>query len=182
MSSSADPNAVPVVKLQPYEQLRLLREQTHVKTITKEIVGRQCIFFYSKNWIFDHSLNSTDKQWDITKQVYFRNVRKHKALAFALPYIVVQLALANTSNFLRAIVTYGDDINKMIGSMDHFIKLEPGIRAWVEQPDFNWQASSIAELSNQILEDNRQFGEIEFYQYHEPFHAKLSGAWEAIQV
>lgn len=182
MSSSSDLNGAPVVKLQPYEQLRLLREQTHVKTISKEIVGRQCIFFYSKNWIFDYSLDSTDKQWDITKQVYFRNVRKHKALAFALPYIVVQLALADTGNYLRAIVTYGEDITKMIGSMDHFIKREPGIRAWVEQPDFNWQASSIAELSNQILEDNNRFGEIQFYQYHEPFHAKLNGAWEVIQV
>jgi len=70
----------------------------------------------------------------------------------------------------------------MIGSMDHFIKLEPGIRDWVEQPDFNWQASSIAQLSNQILEDNTRFNEIEFYQYHEPFHAKLNGTWEAIQV
>ena len=182
MSSSPDLNAEPVVKLQPYEQLRLLREQTHIKTITKEIVGRQCIFFYSKNWIFDYSLDSTDKQWDITKQVYFRNVRKHKALAFALPYIVIQLALADSKNYLRAIVTYGEDITKMVGSMDHFIKREPGIRAWVEQPDFSWQPSSIAELSNQILEDDNRFGDIEFYQYHEPFHAKLNGAWEAIQV
>ena len=52
MSSAADSSAGQP-KLQPYEQLRLLREQTHVKTITKEIVGRQCIFFYSKYWIFD---------------------------------------------------------------------------------------------------------------------------------
>ena len=85
MSSAADSSAGQSVKLQPYEQLRLLREQTHVKTITKEIVGRQCIFFYSKHWIFDYSLDSTDKPWDITKQVYFRNARKHKSLAFALP-------------------------------------------------------------------------------------------------
>ena len=70
----------------------------------------------------------------------------------------------------------------MVGSMYHFIKREPGIRAWVEQPDFNWQPSSIAELSNQILAGSNRFGDIEFYQYHEPFHAKLNGAWEAIQV
>ena len=62
-----------VVKLQPYEQLRLLREQTHIRTITDEIVGQQCIFFYSKDWVFDYSLDSTDKQWDITKQVYLRS-------------------------------------------------------------------------------------------------------------
>jgi hypothetical protein len=182
MSSSNDPRDESAAKLQPFEQLRLLREQTHIKTITKEIVGQQCIFFYSKNWIFDYSLNSTDKQWDITKQVYFRNVRKHKALAFALPYIVIQLALVDSPKFLRAIVTYGGDIAKMIGSMDHFIKREEGIRAWVEQPNFNWQPFSIADLSNQILEENRSFGEIEFYQYHEPFHAKLNGAWELITV
>ncbi|QWD64673.1 hypothetical protein [Polynucleobacter sp. MWH-UH2A] len=169
-------------KLQPYEQLRLLREQTHVRTITDEIVGQQCIFFYSRNWIFDYSLNSTDRQWDITQQVYFRNVRKHKALAFALPYIVIQLAFVGSPQYLRVIVTYGGDITKMIGSMDHFIKREEGIRAWVEQPDFSWQPSNIAELSNRILETDSQFKDIEFYRYHEPFHAKLSGTWEQITV
>jgi hypothetical protein len=182
MSSAADSSAEEPVKLQPYEQLRLLREQTHVKTITKEIVGRQCIFFYSKHWIFDYSLDSTDKPWDITKQVYFRNARKHKTLAFALPYIVIELAFLDSPQFLRAIVTYGEDITKMIGSMDHFIKREEGIRAWVEQPDFNWQPSSIVDLSNQILEENSRFGGIQFYQYHEPFHAKLNGTWEVITV
>jgi len=182
MTSSTDSGAQPEVKLQPFEQLRLLREQTHIKTISKEIVGRQCIFFYSKNWVFDYSLNSTDKQWDITKQVYFRNARKHKALAFALPYIVIQFALVDSPKFLRAIVTYGDEITKMVGSMDHFIKREEGIRAWVEQPNFDWQPSNIAELSNRVLEEDRRFGEMEFYQYHEPFHAKLNGTWELIRV
>ena len=70
----------------------------------------------------------------------------------------------------------------MIGSMDHFIKREEGIRAWVEQPDFNWQPSSIVDLSNQILEEDSRFGGIKFYQYHEPFHARLSGTWEVITV
>lgn len=182
MTTPSDVDSASAVKLQPYEQLRLLREQTHIRTIADEIVGRQCIFFYSKNWVFDFSLNSTDRQWDITQQVYFRNVRKHKSLAFVLPYIVIQLAFPESSNFLRAIVTYGQDITKMIGAMDHFIKREEGIRAWVEQPDFNWQPSSIAALSNQILETESLFGEIEFYRYNEPFHAKLNGAWELISV
>jgi hypothetical protein len=177
-----DLDGASVVKLQPYEQLRLLREQTHIRTIADEIVGQQCIFFYSKNWVFDYSLDTTDKQWDITKQVYFRNARKHKSLAFALPYIVIQLALADPPNYLRAIVTYGQEITKMIGAMDHFIKREEGIKAWVEQPDFNWQPSSIAALSNQILEADNRFGNIEFYRYNEPFHAKLNGAWELITV
>ena len=182
MTSPSELETSSQAKLQPYEQLRLLREQTHIRTITDEIVGRQCIFFYSRNWVFDCSLNSTDRQWDITQQVYFRNVRKHKALAFALPYIVVQLTFANSPGYLRANVTYGGDITKMIGSMDHFIKREEGIRAWVEQPDFSWQPSSIAELSNRILEEDNQFKDIEFYRYHEPFHAKLSGTWEQITV
>ncbi|QWD59702.1 hypothetical protein [Polynucleobacter sp. MWH-UH35A] len=182
MSSSSEIDVAPGSFLQPYEQLRLLREQTHIRTISDEIVGQQCIFFYSRNWVFDLSLNSTDKQWDITQQVYFRNVRKHKALAFVLPYIVIQLAYADSPNYLRALVTYGADITKMIGSMDHFIKREEGIRAWVEQPDFSWRPSNITELSNRMLETESQFKEIEFYRYHEPFHAKLNGTWEQIQV
>lgn len=182
MSSSSEIDANPGVFLQPYEQLRLLREQTHIRTISDEIVGQQCIFFYNRNWVFDLSLSSTDKQWDITQQVYFRNVRKHKTLAFALPYIVIQLAFADSQTYLRALVTYGADITKMIGSMDHFIKREEGIRAWVEQPDFSWRPSNIIELSNRILETESQFSEIEFYRYHEPFHAKLNGTWEQIQV
>jgi hypothetical protein len=159
-----------------------LREQAHIRTITDEIVGQQCIFFYNCNWIFDFSLKSTDKQWEITQQVYFRNVRKHKTLAFALPYIVIQLAFADSPQYLRALVTYGAEITKMIGSMDHFIKREEGIRAWVEQPDFSWKPSNIIQLSNRILESENQFTEIEFYRYHEPFHAKLNGTWEQIQV
>lgn len=182
MSSSLDLENSSSPKLQPYEQLRLLREQTHIRTISDEIVGRQCIFFYSRNWIFDYSLNSTDKQWDITQQVYFRNVRKHKTLAFALPYIVIQLAFTDSPKYLRALVTYGDEITKMIGSMDHFIKREEGIRAWVEQPDFRWQPSNIATLSNRILEAKSQYTNIEFFRYHEPFHTKLSGTWEQITV
>ena len=182
MSSSTDLESSSSSKLQPYEQLRLLREQTHIRTISDEIVGQQCIFFYNRRWIFDYSLNTTDKQWDITQQVYFRNVRKHKTLAFALPYIVIELSFPDRLKYLRALVTYGGEITKMIGSMDHFIKREEGIRAWVEQPDFNWQPSNIIALSNQILEQNNQFTEIEFFRYHEPFHAKLSGTWEQIRV
>jgi hypothetical protein len=182
MSSSPDIEVSSSPKLQPYEQLRLLREQTHIRTISDEIVGQQCIFFYSRHWIFDYSLDSTDKQWDVTQQVYFRNVRKHKTLAFALPYIVVQLAFADSPKYLRALVTYGGEITKMIGSMDHFIKREEGIRAWVEQPDFSWQPSNIVALSNRILEQDNQFTDIKFFRYHEPFHAKLSGTWEQITV
>lgn len=182
MSSVSNSSIEQPAKRQPYEQLRLLREQTHIKTITKEIVGRQCIFFYSKNWVFDFSLDSTNKPWDITKQVYFRNARKHKTLAFALPYVVIELVFEGSPRFLRAIVIYGEDITKMIGSMDHFIKREEGICAWVEQPDFNWQPSSIVDLSNQILKENNRFAGIQFYQYHEPFHAQLTGTWEVITV
>jgi len=171
MISPSEPEISPSPKLQPYEQLRLLREQSHIRTISDEIVGRQCIFFYSSNWVFDYSLNSSDQQWEITQQVYFRNVRKHKTLAFA-----------DSPSYLRALVTYEKDIAKMIGSIDHFIKREEGIRAWVEQPDFSWQPSNIVALSNRILEANSQFREIEFYRYHEPFHAKLNGTWEQITV
>ena len=182
MSSSLESEVSSSAFLQPYEQLRLLREQAHIRTISDEIVGQQCIFFYNRNWIFDLSLNCTDKPWEITQQVYFRNVRKHKTLAFALPYIVIQLAFADSPKYLRALVIYGGDITKMIGSMDHFIKREEGIRAWVEQPDFSWKPSNISELSNRLLEMRSQFTEIEFYRYHEPFHAKLNGTWEQIRV
>ena len=109
-------------------------------------------------------------------------MRKHKTLAFALPYIVIQLAFADSPKYLRALVIYGGDITKMIGSMDHFIKREEGIRAWVEQPDFSWKPSNISELSNRLLEMRSQYTEIEFYRYHEPFHAKLNGTWEQIRV
>jgi len=182
MTSSSNLEISSNVKLQPYEQLRILREQAHIRTIVDEIAGQQCIFFYSRNWVFDCSLNNSDEQWNITQQVYFRNARKHKALAFALPYIVIELGLVDSARYLRAIVTYGADITKMIGSMDHFIKQEEGIRAWVEQPDFNWQPSSIAELSNRILGSSSLFKSIEFYRYHEPFHVKLNGAWEKIAI
>ena len=167
-------------KRNPYEHLRLLREQEHIKTIGDEIVGKQCIFFYNKNWVFDYSLADSDARWDVTQQVYFRNVRKHKSLAFVLPYIVIQLVLPQSSSYLRAIVTYGEDISKMVGSMGHFIKQEDGIKAWIEQPVFSWQPSDIYDLSKRLLNAEYDFKGIEFYRYHEPFHVKLNGSWESI--
>ena len=63
------------------------------KTIIKELQESQCMFFWSKKWTFSGSLMDSNEAWAITKQVYFRNVRKHRALAFALPYIVIEIPL-----------------------------------------------------------------------------------------
>ena len=171
-----------MTKLDPYEYLRLQKAQTTVQTVSDVFIGQQCIFFYKKDWIFDFSLETSSKSWEVTQQVYFRNARKRQSLAFALPYIVVQLRFADDSRYLRVLVAYGAEITKMVGSMDHFIKQETGIMAWIEQPDFSWQSSSLAELSNRILETKHLFSSIEFYRYHEPFHQKLDGKWEKLSL
>ena len=171
-----------MTKLDPYEYLRLQKTREKVQTVFDVFIGQQCIFFYKEDWVFDFSLEASLKNWEVTQQVYFRNARKHQSLAFALPYIVVQLRFADAVKYLRILVTYGAEITKMVGSMDHFIKQEKGIKAWIEQPDFSWQASSLAELSNRILEANHSFSSIEFYRYHEPFHQKLDGKWEKLSL
>jgi hypothetical protein len=171
-----------MTKLEPYEYLRLQKTCATVQTVSDALIGQQCIFFYKEDWIFDYSLEASVKNWEVTQQVYFRNARKHQSLAFALPYIVVQLRLSDTVKYLRVLVTYGTEITKMVGSMDHFIKQEKGIKAWIEQPDFSWQASSLAELSNRILQVDHSFSSIEFYRYHEPFHPKLDGKWEKLSL
>jgi len=102
------------------------------KTIIKELQESQCMFFWSKKWTFPSSLIDSNEAWAITKQVYFRNVRKHRALAFALPYIVIEIPLAKDKNRARILLSYAADITLMIGAMDHFIKVEKGINAWLE--------------------------------------------------
>jgi hypothetical protein len=69
-------------------------QKVMTKSIIKELEQSQCMFFWSKKWIFQNSLINSSDAWAITKQVYFRNVRKHRALAFALPYIVIEVPLA----------------------------------------------------------------------------------------
>jgi len=92
-----------MTKLDPYEYLRLQKTREKVQTVSDVFIGQQCIFFYKEDWVFDFSLEASLKNWEVTQQVYFRNARKHQSLAFALPYIVVQLRFADavkiSSNF-----------------------------------------------------------------------------------
>ncbi|MEY3815173.1 MAG: hypothetical protein RJA18_1640 [Pseudomonadota bacterium] len=122
------------------------------------------MFFWSKKWTFPSSLIDSNEAWAITKQVYFRNVRKHRALAFALPYIVIEIPLAKDKNRARILLSYAADITLMIGAMDHFIKVEKGINAWLEKPDRAWNRDVIVLL-----------------RYHEPYHKKLAGKWEVLE-
>jgi hypothetical protein len=69
------------------------------KTIIKELKESQCMFFWSKKLTFPSSLIDSNEAWSITKQVYFRNVSKHRALAFALQYFVIDITLAKYKNW-----------------------------------------------------------------------------------
>jgi hypothetical protein len=169
-------------KLHPIEHLRLLRETTPLQKVINEIAGRQCIFFYNTSWVFDFSLNSSDQPWSVTKQVYFRNSRRHKCLAFALPYLVIQMKFFDEPKYLRAVVTYGEDVATMIGFMSQFIKQEKGTKVWAEKPGFDWEPWNISALFNHLLNADGRFNEIEFYRYTDAFHVKLKGSWEMINV
>ncbi len=57
------------------------------------------MFFWSKKLTFPSSLIDSNEAWSITKQVYFRNVSKHRALAFALQYFVIDITLAKYKNW-----------------------------------------------------------------------------------
>ena len=182
MSEKTDPTSKLEGKLHPLEHLRLLRETTPLQKVIDEIAGRQCIFFYNTAWEFDFSLSASDEPWSVTKQVYFRNTRRHKSLAFALPYLVIQMKFLDEPKYLRAIVTYGDDVATVIGFMSQFMKQERGTRVWTEKPGFDWVPWNISALFNRLLNADGRFSEIEFYRFHDAFHAKLRGNWEMIRA
>ena len=151
------------------------------KTIIKELEESQCMFFWSKKWIFQNSLIDSSEAWAITKQVYFRNVRKHRTLAFALPYIVIEIPLEKESRS-RILLSYAADITLMIGAMDHFIKVEKGINAWLEKPDKSWNREVITSVCKRITNFDTIAGDITLLRYHEPYHEKLVGKWETLDL
>lgn len=151
------------------------------KSIIKELDQSQCMFFWSKKWIFKNSLINSSEAWAITKQVYFRNVRKHRALAFALPYIAIEVPLPNEKGQARILLSYAADITLMIGAMDHFIKVEKGINVWLEKPDKTWNLETVSSVCRRIINIDAVPGEITLLRYHEPYHKKLSGRWEVLE-
>ncbi len=110
------------------------------------------MFFWSKKWTFPSSLIESSEAWAITKQVYFRNVRKHRALAFALPYIVIEIPL----------------------------KVEKGINAWLEKPDRAWNRDVITSVCKRIINVDMIRDDIVLLRYHEPYHKKLAGKWQVL--
>lgn len=151
------------------------------KIIIKELQESQCIFFWSKKWVFPNSLIHSSEAWPITKQVYFRNVRKHRTLAFALPYIVIEIPLKNEKKHSRILLSYAADIALMVGAMDHFIKVEQGINAWLEKPDKAWNREVIASVCKRVINLDALTDGITLLRYHEPYHKKLAGRWEILE-
>jgi hypothetical protein len=84
--------------------------------------------------------------------------------------------------YLRAVVTYGEDVATMIGFMSQFVKQEKGTKVWAEKPAFDWEPWNISALFNHLLDADGRFNEIEFYRYTDAFHVKLKGSWEMINV
>jgi hypothetical protein len=102
-------------------------------------------------------------------------------LAFALPYIVIEIPLAKDKNRVRILLSYAADITLMIGAMDHFIKVEKGINAWLEKPDCAWNRDVITSVCKRIINVDTIAGDIVLLRYHEPYHKKLAGKWEVLE-
>jgi hypothetical protein len=69
----------------------------------------------------------------------------------------------------------------MIGAMDHFIKVEKGINAWLEKPDRAWNRDVITSVCKRIINVDAIAGDIVLLRYHEPYHKKLAGKWEVLE-
>jgi len=79
------------------------------------------------------------------------------------------------------LLSYAADITLMIGAMDHFIKVEKGINAWLERPDKTWSRQSLASVCGRIMNTAIIADEIALLRYHEPYHKKLAGQWEVLE-
>ncbi|MBT8584570.1 hypothetical protein G6677_03850 [Polynucleobacter paneuropaeus] len=145
------------------------------------LVNKNCFFFACPNWIYEDSLLETNALWEIANQVYLRP-RRHQALSFVLPFLVCELRIANSKQYLRLLLIYGHEVSSMIGSVNHLMKQEKGMKAWVTQLNFELNLNSIGDIGNRLLEKSYQYDFICFLRFHEPHHKTLKGHWEKVEL
>jgi hypothetical protein len=145
------------------------------------LANKNCFFFACPNWMYENSLLETNELWEIANQIYLRP-RRHQTLSFVLPFLVCELRVTNSKQFLRLLLIHGDEVSSMIGSANHFMGQERGIKAWVTHLNFDLNLNSIGDISNRLLEKKCLYDFAHFLRYHEPHHKTLKGHWEKVEL
>lgn len=149
-------------------------------TLTLDHLRNQhCFFFFCPDWVFSTSLLEDTSLWGIADQIYLRQ-RRHQSFSFVLPYLVCELGINNSNERIRLFLIYGNDVSAMIGSVNQFLILAKGMKAWVTQLDFDLNLITMADLANRLLESRKEFTFAHFFRYHEPHHRTLTGYWEQV--
>lgn len=153
--------------------------------IIPDLSQQQSFFFVSRRWVFNDSLVGTNQPWDVTHQVYFLNNPRRQTLAFAIPCWVAELSLKSLfdeKNYVRMVITYGQDLSRMIGSVNHFMASEKNILSRVNPKGVEWTLPSLSSLCNSLLKASYEFDQINLLRYQDPFHKSLDGHWESLQL
>lgn len=156
-----------------------------IKSVNDLLIGHQCFFCINRDWIFDFSLGEKPEPWSVINQVYFRNGRQHKTLSFSLPYVVAELSLASffpENQFIRLVIVYGQNLNSMMGSINHFMAREANTALHINKVSEPCQISVLETIFNKVLKSNYVFDQLKFYAYEEGFHRTLDGQWHEIPL
>ena len=148
--------------------------------VLDQLSNKNCFFFTCPSWIYDDSLLEANSLWEITNQVYLRP-RRHQALSFILPFLVCELRIADSKQYLRLLIVYGDEVSSMIGSVNHLMRQEKEIKAWVTKLNFELNLNSISDIGNRLLERSCPYDFALFLRYHEPHHKTLQGHWGKVE-
>ncbi len=147
-----------------------------------ELENRQTCFIAHEEWCFEASLLESGATWSVTQQVYFRN-HKQRAMAFMLPYLVVQARDERIDRFRRMLVTYGKpkaDLSSIIGAINHLLQQYPGARARLDMPPPGCDRAMVLGFWKDLLEPEAELSATEFLRYQPSFHYSIPGSWEPI--
>lgn len=162
-----------------------MANQSESPSIISDLAQQQSFFFLSRGWVFSESLIGAIKPWGVIDQVYFLNNPRRQTLAFAIPCWVAELrfkSLFEEKNYLRMVITYGSDLSRMIGSVNHFMSSEKNILSRVNPKGFEWSPTVMGSICNGLLKSSYEFDEINLLRYQESFHKTLDGYWELLEV
>lgn len=161
-----------------------MANQSDVPSFILDLAEQQSFFFLSRRWIFNESLVGSIKPWDVINQVYFLNNPRRQTLAFAIPCWVAELrvkSLFDEENYVRMVITHGNDLSRMIGSVNHFMSSEKDILSRVNPKGVEWGLAVIGSICNSLLKSTHEFDQINLLRYQESFHKTLDGYWELLE-
>lgn len=138
-----------------------------------------------REWLHASPLSKENTIWLPTQHVIFKNQRNHKALVFALDYVVIELAINDLlveQQFLRMIACYSDHMGILMNSVNTFHDTYPQTHMFSAKAEALQNPKQIRIWANTLLKQKLEYSEINFWRFIPPYHKSQMGHWESIAV